>query len=184
MCLHRQVFIDFDKLHTLNAALKVQRLNFLPQGQTEDVGWYFRDDQLWLEYGAQVRKISSINPLSSLDFQGFHSLNVLSPPLPQSSGMLASSISSRDVEHQFTLNRQGSFTFMVGSTSYRLDFSGRGYFSHLSCVHFNKCVFIQLNITGGILLGSHDPNKLHHRPAQECTQASKIYLQQREVRLL
>uniref|UniRef100_A0A3B4YUQ3 Uncharacterized LOC111656478 n=1 Tax=Seriola lalandi dorsalis TaxID=1841481 RepID=A0A3B4YUQ3_SERLL len=39
------------------------------------------------------------------------------------STMLSSSISSRDVEHQFTLNPQGAFTFTVGSTSYRLDFS-------------------------------------------------------------
>ncbi|XP_044042671.1 protein mono-ADP-ribosyltransferase PARP11 [Siniperca chuatsi] len=90
---HGQVFIDFDKLQTLNAALKVQRLSFLPQGQTEDVGWYFRDDQLWREYGSQ------------------------------GSSKLASSISSRDVEHQFTLNPQGTFSFTVGSTGYTLNFS-------------------------------------------------------------
>lgn len=59
--LHRQVFIDFDKFQTLNAAMSVQRLSFQPQGQTEDVGWYFRDDQLWREYGSQVRKISTLN---------------------------------------------------------------------------------------------------------------------------
>ncbi|KAI3366716.1 hypothetical protein L3Q82_009390 [Scortum barcoo] len=88
-----QVFIDFDKLQTLNPAMKVHRLTFFPSGQTEDVGWYFRDDQLWREYGSQ------------------------------SSGLLPSSVSSSDVEHQFTLNPQGNFTFMVGSTSYRLDFS-------------------------------------------------------------
>lgn len=87
-----KVFIDFDKLQTLNSAVKVQRLSFLPPGQTEDVGWYFRDDQLWREYGSQ------------------------------SSGRSASSISSRDVEQQFTLNRQGSFSFTVGSTTYNLDF--------------------------------------------------------------
>ncbi|KAM6961581.1 uncharacterized protein LKV04_020600 [Tautogolabrus adspersus] len=90
---HGKVFIDFDKLQTTNAALKVQRLSFLSQGETEDVGWYFRDEQLWREYGSQ------------------------------SSSMIASSVSSRDIEHQFTLNRQGTFSFTVGSTSYTLDFS-------------------------------------------------------------
>ncbi|XP_056223498.1 uncharacterized protein si:ch211-244b2.3 [Seriola aureovittata] len=90
---HGPVFIDFDKLQTHNTGLNVHRLSFVPQGQTQDVGWYFRDDQLWREYGSQ------------------------------GSTMLSSSISSRDVEHQFTLNPQGAFTFTVGSTSYRLDFS-------------------------------------------------------------
>ncbi|XP_035530374.1 protein mono-ADP-ribosyltransferase PARP12-like isoform X1 [Morone saxatilis] len=90
---HGKVFIDFDKLQILTGPLKVQRLSFLPPGQTEDVGWYFRDDQLWREYGSLT------------------------------SSRLSSSISSKDVEHQFTLNPQGSFTFTVGSASYRLDFA-------------------------------------------------------------
>ncbi|XP_060885793.1 uncharacterized protein si:ch211-244b2.3 [Labrus mixtus] len=88
-----KVFIDFDKFQTMNAALQVQRLSFLSQGEAEDVGWYFRDDQLWREYGSQ------------------------------SSSRIASSISSRDIEHQFTLDRQGTFSFTVGSTSYALDFT-------------------------------------------------------------
>lgn len=53
--LRRPVVIDFDNLQTMNSAMKVQRRSFLPPGQTEDVGWYYRDDQLWLEYGSQVR---------------------------------------------------------------------------------------------------------------------------------
>lgn len=56
MCLHRQVSIDFEKMQTRGAAVRVQRLGLLPHGQSEDVGWYFRDDQLWCEYGSQVRK--------------------------------------------------------------------------------------------------------------------------------
>ncbi|XP_029350850.1 E3 ubiquitin-protein ligase DTX1 isoform X2 [Echeneis naucrates] len=87
------VSIDFDKLQTQSAGVNVQRLSFLPQGGVEDVGWYFRDDLLWREYGSQ------------------------------GSSMLSSSISSRDVEHQFSRNPEGSFTFTVGLTSYRLDFS-------------------------------------------------------------
>lgn len=53
--LHRQVFIDFDKLQTNDPALRVQRLSLLPLGRREAVGWYYRDDSLWREYGAQVR---------------------------------------------------------------------------------------------------------------------------------
>uniref|UniRef100_A0A4W6E6P9 WWE domain-containing protein n=1 Tax=Lates calcarifer TaxID=8187 RepID=A0A4W6E6P9_LATCA len=37
--------------------------------------------------------------------------------------MLASSVSSRDVESQFALNPQGRFNFTVGTTGYTLDFS-------------------------------------------------------------
>ncbi|XP_040885954.1 uncharacterized protein si:ch211-244b2.3 [Toxotes jaculatrix] len=88
-----RVFIDFDTLQTKGTNLKVHRLSLVPQGQIEDVAWYFRDDQLWREYGSQ------------------------------GSSMMASSVSSRDVEHQFTINPQGTFTFMVGSRAYRLDFS-------------------------------------------------------------
>ncbi|KAK5848908.1 hypothetical protein PBY51_008594 [Eleginops maclovinus] len=90
---HVKVFIDFDKLQTQNADLKVQRLSSLSPGQTEDIGWYFRDDQLWREFGSQC------------------------------SNMQSSSISSGDVERQFTLNPQGSFNFTVGSSRYSLDFS-------------------------------------------------------------
>ncbi|MED6260726.1 hypothetical protein ATANTOWER_027357 [Ataeniobius toweri] len=88
-----KVFIDFDELQTDNAALRVQRLSFLPQGQTEDTGWYFRDDSLWCEYGSQ------------------------------SSSMSSSSISSKDIETHFTQNPQGVLQFSVGSTRYSLDFS-------------------------------------------------------------
>lgn len=128
--LHRQVFIDFDKLQTLNAAIRVQRLSFLTQGQAEEIGWYFRDDQLWREYGSQVRKLSTqMNqiPVSRCE-------HLLSSHLPQSSGMLTSSVSSREVERQFALNPLGSFKFTVGSTSYTLDFSGVTFLSNVSFI--------------------------------------------------
>ncbi|XP_074554634.1 uncharacterized protein LOC141810738 [Halichoeres trimaculatus] len=89
---HGKVHIDFDKLQTLDPALGVQRLSFLPPGQSEDIGWYFRDNQLWREYGSQ------------------------------SNNKLASSISSKDIERQFALNPQGTFSFTVGSMTYNLDF--------------------------------------------------------------
>ncbi|XP_012725176.2 protein mono-ADP-ribosyltransferase PARP11 isoform X2 [Fundulus heteroclitus] len=88
-----KVFIDFDQLKTDNSALRVQRLSLVPQGQTENIGWYFRDDSLWREYGSQ------------------------------SSSMSSSSISSKDIETHFTQNPQGVLQFSVGSTQYSLDFS-------------------------------------------------------------
>lgn len=48
---------------------------------------------------------------------------LLSPPLHQGSTMKSSSVSSRDVEQQYTLNPQGTFRFTVGSARYGLDFS-------------------------------------------------------------
>ncbi|KAM9328184.1 uncharacterized protein KZ484_019537 isoform 2-T2 [Pholidichthys leucotaenia] len=87
-----KVYIDFDQLQT-NSGVNVQRLSFLPQGQAEEIGWYFRDDQLWREYGSQ------------------------------GSSTLSSSISSRDVEQHFILNPNGTMSFTVGSTGYTLDFA-------------------------------------------------------------
>uniref|UniRef100_UPI0037E86C15 uncharacterized protein n=1 Tax=Semicossyphus pulcher TaxID=241346 RepID=UPI0037E86C15 len=90
---HGNIFIDFDKLQTQSAAVKVKRLSFLPPGRTEEVGWYFRDDQLWREYGTQ------------------------------SSSTGSSSLTSADIERLFTGNCQGTFSFTVGSMSYTIDFS-------------------------------------------------------------
>ncbi|XP_028305536.1 uncharacterized protein LOC114465017 isoform X2 [Gouania willdenowi] len=86
----RQLVIDFDSMQTSDPALKVQRLVH----QLEDVGWYFRDDHLWREYGSQ-----------------------------QSYGTQSSSITSKDLEHQFRINPQGSVQFNVGSVQYVLNFS-------------------------------------------------------------
>ncbi|KAM9704843.1 uncharacterized protein ACNS7B_001268 isoform 1-T2 [Menidia menidia] len=88
-----KVFIDFDKLETLNAAVKVQRLSFLSPGQTEEICWYFRDNHLWCEYGSQ------------------------------SSSVMTSSISSKEIEKHFCQNPQGALRFTVGSTGYSLDFA-------------------------------------------------------------
>lgn len=88
-----KVYIDFDTLQTQNAQSRVQRLSFLAPGEAESVGWYFRDDDLWREYGSQ------------------------------SSSSQSSAVSSKDVELQYTTNPQGSFTFAVGAMNYTLDFS-------------------------------------------------------------
>ncbi|XP_029901553.1 uncharacterized protein LOC115355056 [Myripristis murdjan] len=104
---HGKVSIDFDRLQTQSAAVRVHRLTFLPQGQAEDIGWYFRDDKIWREYGSQGTSSS------------------------------VSSVSSTDIEHQFTLNPQGAFSFTVGSISYILDFSTMTQTNHHTGVHRN-----------------------------------------------
>ncbi|XP_011489469.1 poly [ADP-ribose] polymerase 12 isoform X1 [Oryzias latipes] len=85
-----KIFIDFDTLETSNEDFRVQRLCLLPSDQEEEVGWYFRDDHLWCEYGSK-------GP--------------------------GTSISSKDIEHHFTLYPQGSLRFTVGSNGYSMDFS-------------------------------------------------------------
>lgn len=102
-----------------------------------------------------------------------------SPPCPplQGSGTLSSSVSSGDIERQYTLNPQGTLRFTVGSTLYSLDFSSRWYLNSSSIMVFQT----DNNL---ILLCSHDPNKPQHRLAQECTQTSKIYLQRWKVKLI
>uniref|UniRef100_A0A3Q3VN61 WWE domain-containing protein n=1 Tax=Mola mola TaxID=94237 RepID=A0A3Q3VN61_MOLML len=96
-----QVYIDFDKLQTQSAAMTVRRLSVTSWGHADDIGWYFRDDQLWREYGSQT------------------------------SGMLASSVSSKEVERHFILNPRGIFTFTVGSAVYTLDLSISSYLSSI-----------------------------------------------------
>lgn len=55
----RQVYIDFDQIEAQNAAMGVRRLTFLPQGQSEDIGWYFKDNLIWREYGSLVSESES-----------------------------------------------------------------------------------------------------------------------------
>lgn len=55
----RSLYIDFDTmtLTTPFAGLAVQRLSSLSHNQREDMGWYYRDNSYWCEYGVQVRDI-------------------------------------------------------------------------------------------------------------------------------
>ncbi|KAM9334666.1 zinc finger CCCH-type antiviral protein 1-like [Symphorus nematophorus] len=102
-----QVSIDFDTLQTLNTGVQVRRLTFLPVGEAEDIGWYFRDHKLWCEYGTQ------------------------------SSNMMISSVTSREVERCYTINPQGSVSFTVGSTTYTLDFSSMSQTNYTTGVRRN-----------------------------------------------
>ncbi|CDQ83777.1 unnamed protein product [Oncorhynchus mykiss] len=55
----QKVYIDLDQIEAQNAAMSVRRLTFLPQAQSEDIGWYFKDDLIWREYGSLVSQGSS-----------------------------------------------------------------------------------------------------------------------------
>ncbi|XP_046878995.1 uncharacterized protein LOC124469629 isoform X3 [Hypomesus transpacificus] len=68
------------RMTTQSTALQVRRLSILPAGQSEDVGWYFRDDRLWCEYGLKGASVSSSdleqqfiqNPLGNFQFKVRH----------------------------------------------------------------------------------------------------------------
>lgn len=53
----RSLRIDFDDMTISGpfANLAVRRLSFMPENQTEDIGWYYRDNSHWCEYGVRVR---------------------------------------------------------------------------------------------------------------------------------
>lgn len=56
---HRSLDIDFDSM-TLRgpfANLAVRRLSNLSHNQREVMGWYYRDNSYWCEYGVQVRDL-------------------------------------------------------------------------------------------------------------------------------
>ncbi|KAM9467585.1 uncharacterized protein Hap1MRO34_014291 isoform 3-T3 [Clarias gariepinus] len=50
---HGSLRIDFDDMTISGpfANLAVRRLSFMPENQTEDIGWYYRDNSHWCEYG-------------------------------------------------------------------------------------------------------------------------------------
>uniref|UniRef100_A0A3B4ERC8 WWE domain-containing protein n=1 Tax=Pygocentrus nattereri TaxID=42514 RepID=A0A3B4ERC8_PYGNA len=92
---NRSLHIDFDDMTVTGpfAGLGVRRQTFLPFNQSQEVGWYYKDNTYWCEYGSQG---SSHN---------------------------TSSVNSHDLEQQYNSNPRGSFQFKVGSTAYKLDFS-------------------------------------------------------------
>ncbi|XP_060758931.1 zinc finger CCCH-type antiviral protein 1 isoform X2 [Neoarius graeffei] len=88
------LYIDFDSM-TLRgpfANLAVRRLSNLSHNQREVMGWYYRDNSYWCEYGVQ------------------------------GSSYRTSSISSQDFEQQYNANPTGSFQFTVGRYSYIVNF--------------------------------------------------------------
>lgn len=54
-----RVYIDFERVEHQSPGSGVRRVSRLPQGQAAEVGWYYRDDQLWTEYGSQGSSVTS-----------------------------------------------------------------------------------------------------------------------------
>lgn len=89
------VNIDFDEM-TVSAPLhnlSIRRNTLLSPNQKQEVGWYYKDNHRWCEYGSQ----------------GF--------------GGRASSIGSDFIEQQFNSNSSGSVQFTAGSMTYNVDFT-------------------------------------------------------------
>ncbi|XP_043093066.1 zinc finger CCCH-type antiviral protein 1 isoform X2 [Puntigrus tetrazona] len=88
-------YIDFDGM-TVDGPLvnlRVRRNALLSPDQKEVIGWYYRDNQRWCEYGSD------------------------------GSGGRSSSIKSDFMEQQYVKNPSGSFQFTVGSMTYKVDFA-------------------------------------------------------------
>ncbi|XP_034168921.2 uncharacterized protein si:ch211-244b2.3 isoform X1 [Pangasianodon hypophthalmus] len=90
------LYIDYDAMTISGpfAGLAVRRLSSVSHNQREDVGWYYRDNSYWCEYGVQGSSYST------------------------------SSISSQDLEQQYNSNPTGSFEFTAGNYSYSVNFPG------------------------------------------------------------
>ncbi|XP_051976990.1 uncharacterized protein si:ch211-244b2.3 [Xyrauchen texanus] len=89
------LYIDFDAL-TINEPftnLSIRRITFLNNNQKQEVGWYYKDNNRWCEYGSQ------------------------------GSDGNTSSIGSDYIEQQYNNNPTGSVQFTAGNTTYMLDFT-------------------------------------------------------------
>ncbi|XP_066523294.1 uncharacterized protein si:ch211-244b2.3 [Hoplias malabaricus] len=89
------LYIDFDAMTVRGpfSGLCVKRQTFLTQNQSEEIGWYYRDNTQWCEYGSkgQSHRTSSVN--------------------------------SKDLEQHYTSNPMGFIQFSVGYINYTMDFS-------------------------------------------------------------
>ncbi|KAK2832449.1 hypothetical protein Q7C36_015911 [Tachysurus vachellii] len=93
------LYIDYDAM-TINALLSttfdglaVRRLLSLSHNQREDVGWYYKYNNSWCEYGLQGSSNST------------------------------SSINSRDIEQHYNSNPTSILQFITGKYKYNLNFS-------------------------------------------------------------
>ncbi|XP_016343359.1 uncharacterized protein LOC107689742 [Sinocyclocheilus anshuiensis] len=88
-------YIDFDEM-TVDGPLvnfSIRRNTLLSQNQKEVMGWYYKDNHRWCEYGSQ------------------------------GSGGKSSLIRSDFIEQQYNSNPRGSVQFTVGSMTYVVDFT-------------------------------------------------------------
>lgn len=124
----RSLYIDFDAM-TLRghcAGLAIRRLSSESHNQREDMGWYYRDNSYWCEYGVQVRDISSLIREKTFLENLLIIVHFYHPTQGSSDSM--SSISSQDLERQYNSNPTGSFQFKAGKYSYLVDFSSNHFF--------------------------------------------------------
>ncbi|XP_077090132.1 protein mono-ADP-ribosyltransferase PARP12 [Siphateles boraxobius] len=89
------VNIDFDEMTVSGPLLNlsIRRNTLLSPNQKQEIGWYYKDNHRWCEYGSQ----------------GF--------------GGRASSIGSDFIEQQYNSNPSGSVQFTAGSMTYNVDFT-------------------------------------------------------------
>ncbi|KAG7456226.1 hypothetical protein MATL_G00249490 [Megalops atlanticus] len=88
-----RIFIDFDKMEVCGAQLDVRRQTFLAHDEKQEFGWYYNDNRRWYEYGSQGSSSSK------------------------------ASVTSSDVEQQYSTTPQGSMQFRVGHMSYSISFT-------------------------------------------------------------
>ncbi|XP_067283293.1 zinc finger CCCH-type antiviral protein 1 isoform X2 [Pseudorasbora parva] len=87
--------IDFDEMTVDGPCyINIRRNTLLSPNQKQEVGWYYKDNHRWCEYGAQ----------------GF--------------GGRTSSIGSNFIEQQYNSNPSGSVQFTAGNMTYKVDFNG------------------------------------------------------------
>lgn len=89
------VYIDFDEMTAdkPDDNLAIRRNTLLSQNQKQEVGWYYKDNHRWCEYGSQ----------------GW--------------GGRTSSIGSDFIEQHFNSNPSGSVQFTAGNMTYSVDFN-------------------------------------------------------------
>lgn len=89
------LYIDFDAMTVSGpfANLSIRRNMFLSHNQKQEVGWYYKDNHRWCEYGSQGLSGNT------------------------------SSITSDSIEQQYIKNPDGSIQFSAGHMNYTVDFT-------------------------------------------------------------
>ncbi|MFT7806239.1 uncharacterized protein LOC105020396 [Arapaima gigas] len=88
-----QIYIDFDKMEIQGSHFSVHRQTILSSDEKEEIGWYYKDNRRWYEYGTQ------------------------------GSAGVRSSVNSGDIEQEYNRCPEGTVHFTTGSMSYSIDFT-------------------------------------------------------------
>ncbi|XP_073688941.1 uncharacterized protein [Garra rufa] len=100
------VYIDFDEMIVDGPQnnLNIRRNTLLSYNQKEVIGWYYKDNHRWCEYGSQ------------------------------GSGGRSSSITSDFIEQKYNRNPSSTVQFTVGNTTYKVDFSAMTQINLSTCM--------------------------------------------------